>query len=55
MVSKSGLSKSGLLIKSSRLEISKLQNYFREGYVNFPLHALKSTIGAGGLLGGVQI
>lgn len=27
----------------------------REGYVNFPLHALKSTIGAGGLLGGVQI
>ena len=26
-----------------------------EGYVNFPLHALKSTIGAGGLLGGVQI
>ena len=28
MVSKSGLSKSGLLIKSSRLEISELQNYF---------------------------
>ena len=27
----------------------------REGYINFPLHALKSTIGAGGLLGGVQI
>ena len=27
----------------------------REGYFNFPLHALKSTIGAGGLLGGVQI
>ena len=26
-----------------------------EGYINFPLHALKSTIGAGGLLGGVQI
>ena len=28
MLSKSGLSKSGLLIKSSRLEISELQNYF---------------------------
>ena len=27
----------------------------KEGYFNFPLHALKSTIGAGGLLGGVQI
>ena len=28
MVSKSGLSKSSLLIKSLRLEISELQNYF---------------------------
>ena len=27
----------------------------REGYVNFPLQALKSTIAVGGLLGGVQI
>ena len=33
----------------------KLGGGGREGYVNFPLHALKSTIGAGGLLGGVQI